>query len=155
MLQQIPCKNDSRQQRAAPGAHAIAAGSPRSSEETKNRSMKNYLLLLAAAAETNTTNATKPWKLRNARRKNMTHWRDLKVALLYRGMHYGSYKSERHGGKFVRVNANHPTVIENHLTKIRRPLERAGATISTIIACTHQSDVVQAWLKTSKPPTQK
>ena len=101
--------------------------------------MKNYLLLLAAAAaETNTTNATKPWKLRNARRKNMTHWRDLKVALLYRGMHYGSYKSERHGGKFVRVNANHPSVIENHLTKIRRPLERAGATISTIIACTHR-----------------
>ena len=100
--------------------------------------MKNYLLLLAAAAaETNTTNATKPWKLRNARRKNMTHWQDLKVALLYRGMHYGSYKSERHGGKFVRVNANHPSVIENHLTKIRRPLERAGATISTIIACTH------------------
>ena len=90
--------------------------------------MKNYLLLLAAAAaETNTTNATKPWKLRNARRKNMTHWQGLKVALLYRGMHYGTYKSERHGGKFVRVNANHPTVIENHLTKIRRPLERAGA----------------------------
>ena len=44
------------------------------------------------------------------------------------------------GGKFVRVNANHATVIENHLTKIRRPLERAGATISTVIACTHQSD---------------
>ena len=112
--------------------------------------MKNYylpLLLAAAAAADNTTNATKPWKLRNARRKNMTHWQGLKVALLYRGMHYGSYKSERHGGKFVRVNANHPTVIENHLTKIRRPLERAGATISTIIACTHQSEVVQAWLQ--------
>ena len=113
--------------------------------------MKNYYLPLllagAAAAADNTTNATKPWKLRNARRRNMTHWRGIKVALLYRGMHYGSYKSERHGGKFVRVNANHPTVIENHLTKIRRPLERAGATISTVIACTHASDVVQAWLK--------
>ena len=93
----------------------------------------------------NTTN--QPWKLRNARRKNMTHWQGLKVALLYRGMHYGSYKSERHGGKFVRVNANHPTVIENHLTKIRRPLERAGATIVQVLACTHQSDVVQAWLQ--------
>jgi PII-like signaling protein len=113
--------------------------------------MKNYYLPLlaagAAVAADNTTNATKPWKLRNARRKNMTHWQGLKVALLYRGMHYGTYKSERHGGKFVRVNANHPTVIENHLTKIRRPLERAGATISTVLACTHQSDVVQAWLK--------
>ena len=69
------------------------------------------------------------------------------VALLYRGMHYGSYKSERHGGKFVRVNANHASVIENHLAKIRRPLEKAGATISTVLACTHQSDVVQDWLK--------
>ena len=83
----------------------------------------------------------------------MTHWQGIKVALLYRGMHYGSYKSERHGGKFVRVNANHPSVIENHLAKIRRPLERAGATISTVIACTHHSDVVQAWLKNVEATT--
>ena len=62
-------------------------------------------------------------------------------------MHYGSYKSERHGGKFVRVNANHASVIENHLAKIRRHLEKAGATISTVLACTHQSDVVQDWLR--------
>ena len=113
------------------------------------------LLLAVAAAVTNTTtqpwklrNTTKqPWKLRNAKRGNMSHWTGLNVALLYRGMHYGSYKSERHGGKFVRVNANHASVIENHLAKIRRPLEKAGATISTVLACTHQSDVVQDWLK--------
>ena len=97
-------------------------------------------------AKRNATNAM-PWKLRNAKRGNMSHWQGLNVALLYRGMHYGSYKSERHGGKFVRVNANHASVIENHLAKIRRPLERAGATISTVLACTHQSDVVQDWLK--------
>ena len=120
----------------------------------------NILLLLAtAAAGTNGTqpwklrnakrNATNamPWKLRNAKRGNMSHWTGLHVALLYRGMHYGSYKSERHGGKFVRVNANHASVIENHLAKIRRPLEKAGATISTVLACTHASDVVQDWLK--------
>ena len=125
--------------------------------------MLRRVLLLAGAARalgaatTNATNAVQPWKLRNAtkqpwklrnaKRKNMTHWQGIKVALLYRGMHYGSYKSERHGGKFVRVNANHPTVIENHLSKIRRPLERAGATISTVLACTHASDVVQDWLQ--------
>ena len=121
----------------------------------------NILLLLTAtaAAGTNGTqpwklrnakrNATNamPWKLRNAKRGNTSHWTGLNVALLYRGMHYGSYKSERHGGKFVRVNANHASVIENHLSKIRRPLEKAGATISTVLACTHHSDVVQDWLK--------
>ena len=125
--------------------------------------MLRRLLQLAGAARalgaatTNATDAVQPWKLRNATNQpwklrnakimNMTHWQGIKVALLYRGMHYGSYKSERHGGKFVRVNANHPTVIENHLTKIRRPLERAGATIVQVLACTHQSDVVQAWLQ--------
>ena len=135
--------------------------------------MLRRVLLLAVAARalgaaTNTTitakqpwklrNGTQPWKLRNAKRNatnampwkkrtNMSHWKGIKVALLYRGMHYGSYKSERHGGKFVRVNANHASVIENHLAKIRRPLEKAGATISTVLACTHQSDVVQDWLK--------
>ena len=91
--------------------------------------MLQRVLLLAAAAcargaaTTNATNArqpwklrnatNQPWKLRNAKRGNMSHWTGLDVALLYRGMHYGSYKSERHGGKFVRVNANHPTVIKN------------------------------------------
>ena len=108
--------------------------------------MKHCLLLACTAAALNTT---QPWKLRNAKRRNATHWRHLKVAILYRGMHYGSYKSERHGGKLIRVNAHHPSVLENHLQKIRRPLERAGATITGVFACTHFSDVVQVWLSSN------
>ena len=119
--------------------------------------MKNYLILLAAAAaETNTTNATKPWKLRNARRKNMTHWRDLKVALLYRGMHYGSLQV-REARRQVRQGEREPP--DRHREPFDEDQEAAGASRGdhiyyySVYAFSRTS--CKLGCKTSKPPTQR
>lgn len=97
--------------------------------------------LLAAVAATKP--GDKPWKARTAAASS---WAGARVALLWRGMHYGSYKSERHRNKIIHVNANHWSVHENHVKKVVGPLERAGANV-TVFACSHHSDVAADWLK--------
>ena len=56
-------------------------------------------LLLAAVAAAKTSD--KPWKARTAAASS---WAGARVALLWRGMHYGSYKSERHRNKIIHRN---------------------------------------------------
>ena len=98
-----------------------------------------HILAVAAAVQ----KSDKPWKARTAAASS---WAGARVALLWRGMHYGSYKSERHRNKIIHVNANHWSVHENHVKKVVGPLERAGANV-TVFACSHHSDVAADWLK--------
>lgn len=72
-------------------------------------------------------------------------WAGARVAVLWRGMHYGSYASARHRGKIMKVDGNHESVHANHDAKVLAPLARAGANV-TVFACTHRSDVTAAWL---------
>lgn len=105
------------------------------------------VLLLTCLAAASAGEAATPWSLRRAAFKDK--WKGARVALLWRGMHYGSYVSQRHRGKTMRVDGNHASVHANHMQKVLLPLARAGANV-TVFACTHASDVVDEWRKSAK-----
>ena len=102
------------------------------------------LVLIALAAAASGSEATKKvpaWKAR----ASASSWAGARAAVLWRGMHYGTYKSERHRGKMITVNGNHWSVHENHLKKVVAPLRKAGANV-TVFACSHASEVTEDWL---------
>lgn len=72
-------------------------------------------------------------------------WSGRRVVVLYRGHHFGSYKSR---GRSVTVDANKDKVHANHASKLVEPLLAAGANV-TILACTYHSQVLDEWLARS------
>jgi len=99
--------------------------------------MHHLLILYVCFKETNAE--------RNLVNTGSKKWRYRRVLLLWRGVHYGSYKGR---GRSVSVDATVTKVIENHQKLILESLEKSGANV-TSGACTYHSPMAKEWLRNS------